>query len=213
MNTLQLIENLSRDVPPVPRHALARRVGAGLIGGCLVSLVLVITLLGLRPDLQLALHGYSFWMKLTYTLTLGVGTAYAVTRLARPVPGSLHGLGFLAVPVLVEAAIGIGELARTPRGQWLTMWLGKSGLICPWWVLTLAVPIFVGLLWSFRKLAPTRLRAAGTVAGLAAGSWAAMLYCLHCPEPAAIFVLTWYSLGILLAAGAGAVLGPRLLRW
>jgi hypothetical protein len=93
------------------------------------------------------------------------------------------------------------------------MWLGKSWIFCPWLVLLLAAPIFVGLLWSFRRLAPTRLRAAGAVAGLAAGAWAATVYCLHCPEVSALFVLTWYSLGIALAAGAGALLGPRLLRW
>ena len=34
-----------------------------------------------------------------------------------------------------------------------------------------------------------------------------------CPEASAIFVLTWYTLGIGLAAGLGALLGPRLLRW
>jgi len=115
--------------------------------------------------------------------------------------------------VLLLAGIGIGELSRTPPAQWLALWLGRSWMICPWLVLTLAVPIFVGLLWSFRELAPTRLRAAGAAAGLAAGAWAATIYCLHCPETSAIFVLTWYSLGIMLAAGTGAVLGPRLLRW
>jgi hypothetical protein len=93
------------------------------------------------------------------------------------------------------------------------MLLGKSWIFCPWLVLLLAAPIFVGLLWSFRRLAPTRLRAAGAVAGLAAGAWAATVYCLHCPEVSALFVLTWYSLGIALAAGVGALLGPRLLRW
>lgn len=36
---------------------------------------------------------------------------------------------------------------------------------------------------------------------------------LHCPEVPAIFVLTWYSLGIALAAGVGALLEPRLMRW
>ena len=35
----------------------------------------------------------------------------------------------------------------------------------------------------------------------------------HLVEVSAIFVLTWYSLGILLAAGAGALFGPRLMRW
>jgi hypothetical protein len=93
------------------------------------------------------------------------------------------------------------------------MWLGKTWKKCPWLVLMLSAPIFVGLLWSFRRLAPTRLRAAGAAAGLAAGSWAATLYCLHCPEVSALFVLTWYTLGIGMAAAIGALLGPRMMRW
>jgi hypothetical protein len=213
MNTEQLIASLSADVPPVSRHALARRIGFGIGGGALVAMLAVVIVLGVRPDLQLAMHGFAFWMKWTYTISLGVGAIYAVRRLARPVPTSLRGLWLLSIPVLVLAGIGIGELARTPSGEWLPMWLSRSWMVCPWLVLALAVPIFVGLLWSFRRLAPTRLRAAGAVAGLAAGAWAATIYCLHCPEVSALFVLTWYSLGILLAAGAGAVLGPRFMRW
>lgn len=213
MNTQQLIESLSNDVPRVTRLALGKRVGSGIVGGSLVTLVLVISVLGVRPDLQAAMHGIAFWMKCIYTVSLGVGTTYAVTRLARPAPGSLRGLWLLFVPVLILAGIGISELAGTPAARWPALWLGQSWMICPWLVLTLAVPIFVGLLWSFRRLAPTRLRAAGAVAGLAAGAWAATLYCLHCPEAGALFVLTWYTLGIILAAGAGAILGPRLLRW
>jgi hypothetical protein len=126
---------------------------------------------------------------------------------------SLRWLWLLAVPVLLLAGIGIGELVDTPSRDWLAMWLGGSWKVCPWLVLTLAMPIFVGLLWSFRRMAPTRLRAAGAAAGLAAGAWAATIYCLHCPEVSAIFVLTWYSLGIVLAAAVGALIGPKLMRW
>lgn len=213
MNTEQLIETLSRDVPRVSRHAVLKRVATGIVAGGLAAMLLVTATLGVRPDLQVAMHGFSFWMKWTYTISLGVGAIYAITRLARPAPGSLRGLWLLAVPVLVLIGIGVGELARTPSSEWLAMWLGRSWTSCPWLVLTLSAPIFAGLLWSFRKLAPTRLHAAGAVAGLGAGAWAATIYCLHCPEVSAIFVLTWYSLGILLAAGIGALLGPRLLRW
>jgi hypothetical protein len=213
MDTQQLIESLSKDVPQVRPNALARRIGLGLVGGGLVTTALVTAVLGVRPDLQVAMHGFSFWVKWTYTISLGVGTVYAVTRLARPTPGSLQRLWFMAIPVLLLAGIGIGELSTTPPAQWLALWLGGSWMICPWLVLTLAVPIFIGLLWSFRELAPTRLRAAGAAAGLAAGAWAATIYCLHCPETSALFVLTWYSLGIMLAAGTGAILGPRLMRW
>jgi hypothetical protein len=213
MNTEQLIEYLSADVPRVTGHALAHRIGLGIVGGCLGTLVLVCAVLGVRPDLQVAIHGFAFWVKLVYTLTLGIGAAHAISQLARPIPGSLRSLWLLVLPVLIVAGIGGGELSRTPSAQWMAMWLGRSWRVCPLLVLTLAAPVFAGLLWSFRKLAPTRLRAAGATAGLSAGAWAATLYGLHCPEESAIFILTWYSLGILLAAGTGALLGPRLLRW
>jgi hypothetical protein len=214
MTTEELILRLSTDVPRVPPHALGSRVGVGIFAGGLVALMLVITVVGgVRPDWQVAIHGFAFWMKLTYTITLGVGTAWAVSRLARPLSGSLRRLWLLAVPVLLLAAIGIGELARSPSDQWWTLWLGRSWMTCPWQVLLLAAPVFAGLIWSFRKFAPTRLRAAGAAAGLASGAWGATLYCLHCPDVSAIYVLTWYSLGIGLAAGVGALLGPRLLRW
>jgi hypothetical protein len=201
VNTEQLITALSADVPPVSRHAHATRIVMGVVAGSSIALVLVASWLGIRPDLTDAMQGFPFWMKWVYSLSLGAGAAFAVSRLARPVRGSLL------------AGIGIGELASTPSGEWLAMWLGTSWRMCPWIVLALAVPIFAGLLWSFRKLAPTRLRAAGAAAGLAAGAWAATIYCLHCPEASAIFVLTWYSLGILLATAVGALLGPRVLRW
>lgn len=213
MDTERLIESLSADVPRVSRHALAKRLGLGILAGAVVATLAVIVVLGIRPDLHLAMRGFSFWMKWIYTASLGAGAVYAVSRLARPAPGSLRGLWLLAVPVLILVGVGIGELASTPSRNWLAMWLGKSWMVCPWLVLSLAIPIFVGLLWSFRKLAPIRLQAAGAAAGLAAGAWAATIYCLHCPESSAIFVLTWYSLGIALAAALGAWLGPRLLRW
>lgn len=213
MNTEQLIATLSRDLTPVSRHAVAKRVALGIAIGGLVAMFLVTATLGVRPDLRFAMHGFSFWMKWTYTTSLGIGAAYAIARLARPAPFAWRSLWPLAAPALVLAGIGVGELAHTPQTEWLTMWLGRSWKSCPLVVLTLAAPIFVGLLWSFRKLAPTHLRAAGAVAGFGAGAWAATIYCLHCPEVSAIFVLTWYSLGILLAAGIGALLGPRLLRW
>lgn len=213
MTTEHLIETLSRDVPRVSRYALVKRVALGVAAGGLVAMILVSLTLGVRPDLKVAMHGFPFWMKWTYTTSLGIGAIYAITRLGRPTPFSLRNLWLLAIPALILTGIGVGELARTPSADWLALWLGRSWTLCPWLVLALAAPIFVGLLWSFRKLAPTNLRAAGAVAGLGAGAWAATIYCLHCPEESAIFVLTWYSLGILLAAGAGALLGPRLLRW
>ena len=213
MNTDDLIMRLSHDVPPVARHAARWRLLAGLGLGTLVALAVVLFVLGVRPDLSVAMHGFSFWMKWSYAASLSVVALGVTARLARPDSGRLGLAWILVVPVGLLAMAAIVELIRTPPAEWLAMWLGKSWMVCPWIVLGLAMPIFIGLLWSFRRLAPTRLRAAGAAAGLSAGAFAATVYCVHCPEVSAIFVLTWYSLGILLAASLGALVGPRLLRW
>ncbi|WCT74502.1 DUF1109 domain-containing protein [Sphingomonas naphthae] len=213
MNTDDLISRLAADVPPVPRHAIGRRLTIGVVMGMLVSLFYVVTMMGVRPDLQIAVHGFAFWMKWAYTISLSFAAVVVTSQLARPDSDRMRWVWLVAIPVLLLASVGVWELVRTPRADWLAMWLGASWMVCPWRVLALAMPIFVGLLWSFRKLAPTRLRAAGAAAGLAAGAFAATVYCVHCPEVSAIFVLTWYSLGILLATTLGALLGPRLLRW
>lgn len=213
MNTDQLIEALARDVAPVSRHAVGRRLAVGLALGALGTLLLICLWIGFNPHLDIAMRHYSFWMKWGYTVSLGICAVGATTRLARPDGGKLGWLWVMALPIASLTAIGIFEMSRVPPAQWLAMWLGTSWSVCSSIVFMLSLPIFGGLLWSFRRLAPTRLRAAGATAGLTAGAWAATLYCLHCPEVSAIFVLTWYSLGIGLAALAGALVGPRIMRW
>lgn len=213
MKTDDLILQLAQDTQPVPCWPVGRRIFAGICFGAVVSTILLIALLGPRSDLATAMRGYSYWIKWAYTLSLSAAAMSMTVQLAKPSTGRLRGSWIIGVPVVLLAGVGLMELLRTPSSDWLGMWLGHSWMICPWLVLFLALPIFAGLLWSFRKLAPTRLRAAGATAGLAAGAFAASVYCLHCPEVSAIFVLTWYSLGILLATMLGALLGPRLLRW
>jgi hypothetical protein len=168
MNTDDLIRSLSRDVPKVPRSALGRRIAVGMVAGALVTALLVAAGLGIRPDLQR--HA---WLLLLDEMDLH--------RLA----GDWRGDSGDAVARLIHKACAVcgGSAYRcccwpgsalaswsTPPRAWLAMWLGASWKVCPWLVLTLAMPIFIGLLWSFRRMAPTRLREAGAVAGLAAGA-------------------------------------------
>ena len=213
MNTDQLIAALVEDIKPVRRHAVGRRLAIGIGAGALGTLVVIALWLGFNPQLDVAMRHYHFWMKWGYTLSLGLCAVVATARLARPDSGRMGWLWVMALPVASLAALGIFEMSRVPPAQWFAMWLGESWSVCSSIVFLLSLPIFGGLLWSFRRLAPTRLRAAGATAGLTAGAWAATPYCLHCPEVSAIFVLTWYTLGIALAALAGALIGPRLLRW
>ncbi|WP_404478711.1 DUF1109 domain-containing protein [Novosphingobium sp. BL-52-GroH] len=213
MNTDDLIRELAREVGPVSRNAMRHRIVIGAVAGGIVSAVLIVLSLGPRADLAVAMGGFSFWMKWSFTLSLAVAGMAMAMQLARPDGGRLRGLWLGTVPVALLVGVGLVELTQTPSADWLAMWLGHSWQVCSLIVFTLSIPIFAGLLWAFRRLAPTRLRAAGAAAGLLSGAFSATIYCIHCPEVSAIFVLTWYSLGILLATLLGALLGPRLLRW
>ncbi|CAM8672443.1 DUF1109 domain-containing protein [Sphingobium sp.] len=213
MQTEDLIRALASDARPVPRHAVECRVGIGLASGGIVTLAAIAAALGFRPDLGVAMQAFPFWMKWAYTLSLGIGAIAATLHLARPDAARAPRLWLLALPFGLLLAAAVSELIRTPVDGWQRLWLGHSWTRCSMLVASLSVPLFVGLLWAFRRLAPTRLRLAGAMAGLASGACSATLYGLHCPEASATFVLTWYTLGMVLATLSGALIGPRFLRW
>jgi hypothetical protein len=213
MTTEDLIVSLASDLRAVPRGEVQRRIGLGLVGGAIVTMALVAAWLGLRPDLGEAMTGYRFWMKAGYTIAIGAIGVAATMRLARPDSSAARGLWWLALPVGILTSLAAVELATTPPGDWNALWQGQSWHVCARNVAVLSLPIFLGLMVAFRRFAPTRLRLTGAVAGLAAGGWAATLYGLHCPEVSALFIVVWYSLGMIAAAAIGAVAGPRLLRW
>jgi len=91
--------------------------------------------------------------------------------------------------------------------------LGQTWTVCPGLIALLSLPVLVGTLWAMKGLAPTQPILAGAAAGLLAGAVATAVYALHCPEMAAPFLATWYLAGMLIPTVAGALLGPRLLRW
>lgn len=213
MNTDELIDSLALKTKVVPPRALEWRIGMGVLAGSAVSLALIVVGLGIRPDIAEAALGFPFWMKLAYTVSLGAGAVVATTGLARPGRTDTYWFWKALAPCAALAIVAVVQMAQTPAVDWQQMWLGASWRVCPWLILGLSLPMFVGLLWSFRRLAPTGLRAAGAAAGATAGASSAALYCLHCPEASALFVLTWYTLGIGSAAALGALVGPRALRW
>ncbi|MEO7177985.1 MAG: DUF1109 domain-containing protein [Allosphingosinicella sp.] len=213
MRTEDLVASLVGNIRPVQRRAVPRRIWLGIAGGGLATFALMISWLGLRPDLGQAVMGFTFWMKWGYTISIGAIAILATMRLAHPEADQARELRWLAVPVAALAALTLLQLLTTAPGDWAALWQGRSWRVCTLKVTTLSLPILAGLIVAFRAFAPTRLRLTGAIAGLAAGACGATLYGLHCPEVSALFVLVWYSLGIACAAAIGALVGPWLLRW
>lgn len=211
MKTDDLIDWLASDAGPAPRAVVARRLGLALGLALAISVASAGLFVGYVP--AETWHAPALWFKLLYCGALGLASLWLVARLARP--GAAARLpGTLAVLVIL-AAFAVGALAwqNDPPAVRRAALLGASWARCPLHVLALSLPALTAAFLGLRGLAPTRLRAAGFAAGLLAGAVGAAGYALACTELGLSFVSAWYTLGILLTGGLGALLGPRLLRW
>ena len=213
MKTDELVRLLATGTDPVPRHAAARRYAAVLVMGLIAAGLLMLGLLGVRPDLAEASRLPMFWIKIGYVACLAAASLLAVLRLSRPAAPLETVPAVLAVPVIAMWVLAAVVLADAEPGQGAGLLLGDTWMKCPPLIAALSLPAFGASLWAMRDLAPTRPACAGAAAGLLSGTVGALAYSLHCPEMGAPFIGSWYLLGMLIPAAAGGLLGPRLLRW
>lgn len=213
MKTDELIAMLSRGAEPVAPRALQRRYAAALGWGGLAAAMLMVGMLGVRPDIAEAVRLPMFWVKFAFPAALLAGALLAMLRLARPGVSLGRVPAALAAPVLAMWLLAAMVLLSAAPGERVPLILGETWITCPLSVTMLSVPLFIALMWATAGLAPTQLTLAGAAAGLLAGTGGALVYSLHCPEMEAPFIGVWYLLGMLIPTAAGALLGPRLLRW
>ena len=213
MKTDDLVTMLATDSGGVEANAMSRRYATALGWGLFGATLLMAVLLGVRHDLGRAMLQAMFWVKLGYVLCLAVASLFALSRLSRP-GLSLRAVGpALAAPLLLIWTLAVIALAGTNPVERESLLFGRTWASCPFLIATLSLPVFVGVMWAMKGLAPTRLWLAGGAVGLASGAIGAVVYSLHCREMGAPFLATWYLLGVLIPTVLGALLGPRLLRW
>jgi hypothetical protein len=211
--TDELVRQLSAEVAPHPPGAAPRRLAIGLALGALASAVAIFVLMG--PPLQHVPHtgAAAFAMKLLYSAALLALCFMLLLASGRPGMEVGRRWLWLLVPPALLAIGAAAELSMALPQQRQAIWLGSMWWMCALEVVLLAIPVFAGTVWAFRRLAPTRLRYAGLLAGLTAGSAGATIYAFFCMEGTATFLLSWFSLGILVAGLIGLMMGPRLLKW
>lgn len=211
MKTDDLIQMLARQAGAAPRQPVVRTLAAALVAGALLSLALVGALKTPVPAafwLTLAP-----WIKLLYGAALAAAALWWVGRSARP--GVAQRPAQIAVSVVLTAMLSLAVLVwiGTPAPQRLATLMGTDPLGCIRNVALSALPVAAALCVALRRLAPTQLRSAGAATGLAAGAVGSVVYSLTCTETGIPFTAIWYTAGIVVVAGLGALLGPRLLRW
>lgn len=213
MRTDRLIDILSTNLEPVKRGQAAKTLaGALALGGVAAFCVMAMTV-GLRADLADQLPLRFLILKLLFALSvIGVGAPLLI-RSMRPGRDTRTLLALVVLPFVAVALAGVVALTFERSMAWREMLLGTQwagSLIC---IPLFAVIPFAVLIWALRQGAPTNLERAGMLAGLVAGALGAAAYALHCPDDSLPFIAIWYVMPIALCAAAGAVLGPRLLRW
>ncbi len=213
MKTNELISMLSSQVDPVDTGEVVRSVRIAILIGAAASLLAVVFVLGVRTDLN-EMHAQVFLIaKLTFSLSVVILASHYLVKYVRPggefqVQFVLTVLPFFAVMII--AAI---SLATAPQSHWKTMVFGSYWLECLIAIPTVAVVPFAAIMAAVRLAAPTDLVRTGALAGLVAGGVSATAYALHCMDDQLPFIALWYGGTIVLCTIAGAVLGPKLLRW
>jgi hypothetical protein len=211
MKTDDLIHLLARGAGPAPRDVAARRLAPGAAVGLVASALLALLLLDWVP---MALYAqFAPWFKLIYAGMLALAAAWLAAQLGRPLPRTRGPLLAVAAVLAGAALTGLASWWQVPAAERMPALLGHSWAACPWNVFGLSLPALAAAMWALRGLAPTHLAQAGAAAGLFAGALGAFGYALACDELALPFIAAWYTLGVLLTAGLGALLGPRVLRW
>lgn len=213
MKTDELINLLSTGLEPVDKPARIRHASAGLVLGLGAAALLMAVALGIQPDLAYKLQLPQFWLREAFCTAVGLAALLCVWRLAHP---GTH-LGFAPAAVLAPVALMWLAAAYVLQGATpehrAELLMGHTARVCSLLIALVSTPVFAAVIWAMRRYAPTRLRLAGTAAGLASGGVGALVYTLHCPELAPPFLAVWYVLGMLIPTACGALFGPRLLRW
>lgn len=213
MKTDDLVAMLSTSVEPVDRMLVVRTVGIAVAAASVLAFAIMLIGLGIRPDL-ITVRAFMFLLlKLAFTVgVVGVASVY-LTRLALPGGERKTSSIMVAMPFLAIVLLAAMSLAFAPSSYWDKMIVGDQWLECLLSIPIIAILPFAITIWAVRRAAPTDLARTGAFAGLISGGVSAMAYALHCTDDSLPFVAVWYGGTIALCTFAGAILGPRLLRW
>lgn len=213
MKTDDLIALIATNVEKVDRRQARREIAATIAIGATVPLATILWLLGIRTDLTQTGPLVFLGLKLIFAVGIAVLASMYLLRLARPGGEDRVAVGWMALPFVAVVLLAGANLALAPASHWSTMVMGSQWIECLISIPIIAIVPFATVVWVMRRMAPTDLRRAGAVSGLVAGSLSAAGYALHCTDDTLPFVALWYGGTIALCALAGALLGPRLLRW
>ncbi len=209
-----LIIQLIDDLKPIRVMTLCRLTLYSLI--CFTGLlILLMTVLGIRPDYQSAIEtGSMFWKPGLFILC---SLSAILCVYATSLPGRAIKTIYL-IPALVSVLFLCGLLihvfAHFDMNDVATAMTDRRAPYCLG-IVTIFGAIILAVLWRvwLTKSAPIHPGLAGALAGGCSGFIAASAYAFHCGQDHPFYLVTYYGLPILLLSAIGARCGKRYLKW
>ncbi|KQZ48467.1 hypothetical protein ASD54_16490 [Rhizobium sp. Root149] len=211
MQTDDLIKLMTQDARV--RHRFNPVFAVAVIGGLLISVLLLIGTIGLRPDLAQAIQTPRVAFKIGLMFILAATCTRIALIIGKPGVSLKPALAILAVPVLLFVSGIVLELRSVASGEWGARLIGQNPGFCLLFLPLLSLAPLALMFAALKQAAPVSPSLAGAAAGFASGAIAGSVYALHCPDDSPLFVATWYFIGITLVAFGGWLLGGRILRW
>lgn len=203
----ELVLNLGVRRREVPVSVLILLSGAAAVAG-------VLAFFGLRPHFVFDLVRMQFLFKVAYVTALACAVLWLALRSGRPGVTLKPALALLATVLAVGVVVSVGDLAMIAGDERATALFGETWRVCARNIVALSLFPAPILVYALRRSAPTGLRVTGAAVGASAGAIAASAYgLLFCPELSPAFVVTWYTLGVVIAAVIGAASARRALSW
>ena len=206
------IDSLVQDLKPVRRLRPRTAVGFTL-AALVVAMALPAAFLALREDILGGNLTPMFMLTSGLFLVLAVAASYTVIDMARPLVGNRHdGWAWAAAAVaLLPAGACLKALFTWLRGAELV--IHADGVLCLTVGTSLAVLLGAVLTFWLRRGAPTSPERAGLLTGVAAGSMGMFAFGLYCASDDLMHVGVWHVLVVIVSAGLGRMIVPRLIRW
>jgi hypothetical protein len=213
MRTDDLIKALAADAKSV-EPPIAQTVALAVGIGALISALLFLSALGIRDNFMESIEtSMRFVFKFILTLSVAVPAFILVRKLARPDFSPGKAMWWLALAPVVLAVGVLAELFALPADTWKANMIGHNSVYCLIVIPILSLAPLAAVLYALRRGASTHPAIAGAVGGLLSAGIAATLYASHCPDDSPLFLAAWYTIGVILMTGIGALLGSRVLRW
>jgi hypothetical protein len=178
-----------------------------------ISIAIFALVLGVRPDIMVAVRNPLFDLKFVVTLSLAIPAIAMSVHYSRP-EVSVRGWAWLLVLPACLLLVGIAdEVMFPPNLPVLTRLVGRNWPICLSAIPALALPLLAATMMALRHGASSKPALTGGLAGLLSSSLAATLYASNCTDDSPLFVMTWYSLAGAPVTAVGALAGRALLRF